>query len=55
MHQAMKATNSSLHWLVHHYNVGVKCKGVGKSCNSDQFLAVARKRLKIDGYMLRCV
>ena len=26
-----------------------------KNCNSDQYLAIARKRLKIDGYMLRCV
>jgi len=29
---------------------------VGKSCNliSDQYLAIARKRLKIDGYILLC-
>jgi len=35
-----------------HPNGGVKCKGVGKSCN---FRPIARKRLKIDGYMLRYV
>ena len=32
-----------------------KCKGVGKVAISDQYLAIARKRLKIDGYMLLCV
>ena len=36
-------------------NRGVKCKGVGKVVISDQYLAIARKRLKVDGYMLRCV
>jgi len=30
-------------------NGGVKWKGVGKSCNFQQYLAIARKRLKIDG------
>ena len=30
-------------------NGGVKCKGVGKSCNFRP-IAIARKRLKIDGY-----
>ena len=38
-----------------HPNGVVKCKGVGKSCN---FRPISRyspyKRLKIDGYMLRC-
>jgi len=41
-----------------HPNGGVKCKGAGKSCNfpviSDQYLAIARKRLKIYGYSLCC-
>jgi len=31
-------------------NVCVKCKGVGKSCNFDQYLALGRKRLKIDAF-----
>ena len=30
-------------------------QGVGKLAISDQYLAIARKRLKIDGYMLLCV
>jgi len=30
-------------------------RGVGKSCNSNQYIAIARKRLKIDEYMLRCI
>jgi len=34
---------------------GVKCKGYEKVAISYQYLAIARKRLKIDGYMLRCV
>ena len=34
---------------------GAKCKGVGKVAISDQYLAIARKRLKIDVYMLRGV
>ena len=38
-----------------HPNGGVKCKGVGKVAISDQYLAIARKRLKIDGHMLWCV
>ena len=29
--------------------------GVEKVAISDQYLAIARKRLKIDGYMLRCI
>jgi len=29
----------------------VKCKGVKKVAISDQYLAIARKRLKIDGYI----
>ena len=37
------------------HNGGVKCKGVGKSCNFRPISRIARKRLKIDGYMLRCV
>jgi len=37
-------------------NGGVTCKGEEKVAISDQYLAaIARKRLKIDGYMLRCV
>ena len=35
--------------------VGVKCKGYEKVAISDQYLAIARKWLKIDVYMLRCV
>jgi len=38
-----------------HPNGGVKCKGVGKVAISDKYLAIARKRLKIDGYMLLCI
>jgi len=39
-----------------HPNGGVKCKrGYEKVAISDQYLTVGRKRLKIDGYMLRCV
>ena len=30
--------------------MGVKCKGIEKVAISDQYLAIARKRLKIDGY-----
>ena len=37
------------------HNGGVKCKGYEKLAISDQYIAIARKRLKIDGYMLRCV
>jgi len=37
-----------------HPQRGVKCKGQEKVAISDQYLAIARKRLKIDGYMLRC-
>jgi len=37
-------------------NGGVKCKGVEKSCNFRPISRyIARKRWKIDGYMLRCV
>ena len=35
-----------------HPNRGVKCNGVGKSCN---FRPISRKRLKIDGYMRICI
>ena len=38
-----------------HPNGGDKCNGVGKVAISDQYLSIARKRLKIDGYMLLCV
>ena len=31
--------------------MGVKCKGYEKVAISDQYLAIAPKRLKIDGYM----
>ena len=30
--------------------MGALCKGVGKVAISDQYLAIARNRLKIDGY-----
>jgi len=30
-------------------------QGVGKVAISDQYLAIARKRLKIDAYILQCV
>ena len=36
-------------------NGGIKCKGIEKVAISDQYLAIARKRLKIDGHMLRCI
>jgi len=37
-------------------NGALNARGVGKSCNFRPiYLAIARKRLKIDGYMLRCV
>ena len=32
----------------------LNARGVEKVAISDQYLAIARKRLKIDGYMLRC-
>ena len=48
--------NFSLEFQWEHPNRGVKCKGVGKSCNFRPISRyIARKRLKIDGYMLRCV
>ena len=34
-----------------HPNGGVKCKGQEKVAISDQYFAIARKRLKIDGYI----
>jgi len=30
-------------------------QGVGKVAISEQYLAIARKQLKIDGYILRCL
>jgi len=33
----------------------LNARGVGKVTISYQYLAIARKLLKIDGYMLRCV
>ena len=32
----------------------LNARGVGKVAIFDQYLAIARKRLEIDGYMLRC-
>ena len=38
-----------------HPNGALNARGRKKVAISDQYLAIARKRLKIDGYMLQCV